>query len=64
LTFAPNQRHSRSVILILVATDSFQRFLKSRGLTDGAQQPATSLITFLPLVHLIVQEQDELKKTR
>jgi nicastrin len=58
----PNQRQSRSVVLILVATDSFQMFLKSKGSTGGSQQPATALITFLALAHLIGEEQDEFIK--
>ena len=56
----PNQRQPKSVVLILVATDSFQMFLKTKGPTGGSQQPATSLITFLALAHLIGEQQDEL----
>jgi hypothetical protein len=37
-------------------------FLKIKGTTGGAQQPATSLITFLALAHIIGQEQDEFNK--
>jgi hypothetical protein len=62
ITVVPDQRQSRSVVLILAATDSFQMFLKSKGATGGAQQPATALIAFLALAHLIGQEQDEFKK--
>jgi nicastrin len=58
----PDQRQPKSVILILATTDSFQMFFKSKGSTGGAQQPATALITFLALAHLIGQEQDEFKK--
>ncbi|CAF4134665.1 unnamed protein product, partial [Rotaria sordida] len=58
----PDQRSLKSVILILVTTDSFQMFLKPKGSTGGVQQPATALITFLTLAHLIGQEQDEFKK--
>jgi hypothetical protein len=58
----PDQRQSKSVILVLAATDSFQMFLRSKGPTGGAQQPAIALITFLTLAHLIGQEQDEFKK--
>ncbi|CAF1000453.1 unnamed protein product [Rotaria sp. Silwood1] len=58
----PNERSLKSVILILVNTDSFQMFLKTKGSTGGVQQPAIALITFLTLAHLIGQEQDEFKK--
>lgn len=58
----PDQRQPKSVILILAPTDSFQMFLKSKGSTGGAQQPATALITFLTLAHLIGQEQNEFLK--
>ncbi len=57
----PDQRQPKSVVLILAPTDSFQMFLKSKGPTGGAQQPATALITFLALAHLIGEEQNELK---
>ncbi|CAF3704592.1 unnamed protein product [Rotaria socialis] len=59
LTIAPKLRQPKSVILILAATDSFQMFLKAKGTTGGAQQPATALIIFLSLAHLIGQEQNE-----
>ncbi|CAF0977290.1 unnamed protein product [Rotaria sordida] len=58
----PKKRQPKSVILILTTTDSFQMFLKIKGTTGGAQQPATSLITFLALAHLIGQEQNEFKQ--
>jgi hypothetical protein len=57
----PDQRQPKSVILILAPTDNFQMFLKSKGTTGGAQQPATALITFLALAHLIGEKQNELK---
>jgi phosphoribosylformylglycinamidine (FGAM) synthase-like enzyme len=38
-------------------------FLKTNGTTGGAQQPATALITFLALAHLVGQEQTEFNKT-
>jgi nicastrin len=57
----PDQRQPKSVVLILAPSDSFQMFLKSKGPTGGAQQPATALITFLALAHLIGEKQDELK---
>jgi nicastrin len=53
----PQERPLKSVILILTRTDSFQMFLKTKGGTGGAQQPAVALITFLALAHLIGQEQ-------
>lgn len=59
--FNPDTRPTRSVILILAPTDSFQMFLKTKGSTGGVQQPAIALITFLALAHLIGQEQDALK---
>jgi nicastrin len=62
MTTVPDQRQNKSVILILVATDGFQMFLKPKGSTGGAQQPAMALITFLALAHLVGQEQDEFKK--
>ncbi|UJR37534.1 hypothetical protein I4U23_030236 [Adineta vaga] len=62
LTITPKQRQEKSVILILATTDSFQMFLKTKGSTGGAQQPATSLITFLSLAHLIGQAQEDLNK--
>ena len=57
----PDRRQPKSVVLILVPTDSFQMFLKPKGPTGGAQQPATALITFLALAHLIGEKQDQLK---
>jgi nicastrin len=63
LTIAPNKRPEKSVILILASTDGFQMFLKTNGTTGGAQQPATALITFLALAHLVGQEQTEFNKT-
>ena len=57
-----NTRPEKSVILILTTTDSFQMFLKSQGMTGGAQQPATALILFLTLAHLIGQEQDQFNR--
>ncbi|CAF3892928.1 unnamed protein product [Adineta steineri] len=62
LTLVPKQRQPKSVVLILATTDSFQMFLKAQGTTGGAQQPATALITFLALAHLIGQEQKEFNK--
>ncbi|CAF3416527.1 unnamed protein product [Rotaria socialis] len=62
ITIVPDQRPLKSVILILASTDSFQMFLETKRPTGGSQQPATALITFLALAHLIGQEQDELKK--
>ncbi|CAF0779580.1 unnamed protein product [Rotaria sp. Silwood1] len=62
LTLVPKKRQPKSVILILATTDSFQMFLKTKGTTGGAQQPATALITFLTLAHLIGQEQNEFNK--
>jgi nicastrin len=62
LTIVPNQRQPKSVVLILTTTDSFQMFLKTKGTTGGAQQPATGLIIFLALAHLIGQEQEEFNK--
>ncbi len=62
LTINPNQRQPKSVILIITITDSFQMFLKTTGPTGGAQQPATGLIIFLSLAHLIGQEQNEFIK--
>lgn len=59
LVTQPNKRSEKSVILILASTDSFQMFLKSQGLTGGAQQPATALIIFLALAHLVGQEQNK-----
>ena len=59
LTITPNKRQPKSVILILTTTDSFQMFLKTKGPTGGAQQPATGLLLFLTLAHLIGQEQNE-----
>lgn len=59
LVIQGNQRAEKSVILILASTDSFQMFLKTQGLTGGAQQPATALILFLALAHLVGQEQKE-----
>jgi nicastrin len=59
LVIQPNKRPEKSVILILTTTDSFQMFLKTDGPTGGAQQPATGLILFLALAHLIGQEQEE-----
>lgn len=60
----PNPRPEKSVILILASTDSFQMFLKGQGMTGagGAQQPATGLILFLTLAHLIGQEQEEFNR--
>ena len=57
LTVTPNQRQPKSVILVLARTDGFQMFLKTKGITGGAQQPAAALVTFLALAHLIGQEQ-------
>ncbi|CAF0844539.1 unnamed protein product [Adineta steineri] len=62
ITTIYQQRSPKSVVLILVNTDSFQMFLKPKGATGGAQQPAAALIAFLTLAHLIGQEQNELKK--
>jgi len=62
LTIHPNQRQLKSVILIITPTDSFQMFLKIPGTTGGAQQPATGLIIFFALAHLIGQEQNEFIK--
>jgi nicastrin len=62
LIITPNQRQNKSVILILAATDGFQMFLKTKGTTGGAQQPAAALITFLALAHIIGQEQEEFIK--
>ncbi|CAF1372691.1 unnamed protein product [Adineta ricciae] len=62
LTITPKQRSPKSVILILATTDSFQMFLKANGATGGVQQPATSLIAFLSLAHLIGQAQEDLNK--
>ncbi|CAF1291372.1 unnamed protein product [Adineta steineri] len=62
LTLVPKQRQPKSVVLILATTDSFQMFLKAQGTTGGAQQPATALITFLALAHVIGQEQKEFNK--
>jgi hypothetical protein len=59
LTIVPNQRQNKSIVLILATTDSFQMFLKTKGTTGGAQQPAAALITFLALAHIIGQAQDE-----
>lgn len=58
LTIKPNKRQPKSVILVLTTTDSFQLFLKAQGPTGGAQQPATGLLMFLTLAHLIGQEQE------
>ncbi len=58
----PDQRQSKSIVLILVPTDSFQMFLKSNGSTGGIQKPATALITFLALAHLIDEQQDVFRK--
>ncbi|CAF2656258.1 unnamed protein product [Rotaria sp. Silwood2] len=63
LTPVPKKRQPQSIILILAATDSFQMFLKTKGTTGGAQQPATALITFLALAHLVGQEQNEFNQT-
>ena len=60
-TIVYNHRQPKSVILILATTDSFQMFIKGTGTTGGAQQPATALIMFLVLAHLIGQEQNEFK---
>jgi hypothetical protein len=62
LTIQPSKRQEKSVILILTTTDSFQMFLKNQGGTGGAQQPATGLILFLALAHLIGQEQEEFNR--
>lgn len=59
LTVVPKVRQPKSVVLILAATDGFQMFLKGQSRTGGAQQPATGLITFLALAHLIGQAQNE-----
>ena len=62
LTILPNKREEKSVILILAPTDGFQMFLRNQTATGGAQQPATGLIIFLALAHLIGQEQEEFLK--
>jgi nicastrin len=62
LTITPKQRPLKSVVLILASTDSFQMFLKTKGTTGGAKQPAASLIAFLALAHLIGQAQEEFDK--
>jgi nicastrin len=62
LTISPRERQNKSVILILTTTDSFQMFLKTKGTTGGAQQPAIGLIIFLTLAHLLGQEQIEFNK--
>lgn len=61
IRLVPDPRPPRSVILVLVPTDSFQMFLKTKGSTGGVQQPAVALISFLALAHLIGQEQEALK---
>ena len=55
----PEPRAPKSVVLILARTDAFQMFLKTKGTTGGAQQPAVALITFLGLAHLIGQAQQD-----
>ena len=52
-------RAEKSVVLVLARTDAFQMFLKTKGPTGGAQQPAVALITFLALAHLVGQAQVE-----
>ncbi|CAF1285875.1 unnamed protein product, partial [Didymodactylos carnosus] len=46
-------RPPKSVILILAQTDGFQFFLKTKIPGQGADQPGSSLITFLSLAHII-----------
>jgi len=58
LTIKPNKRQPKSVILVLTTTDSFQMFIKTKGPSGGAQQPASGLLVFLSLAHLIGQEQE------